>query len=96
MERMKYGNIKPALCCMLYHFTFIINHLAKRISSRTHPKGIKIIWNRRSLTEWMLSACRYIRINEGSNVELVALRAMLSYIIKNYSSVSIALICRVT
>ena len=24
----------------------------------------------RSLTEWMLSACRCIRINEGSNIEL--------------------------
>lgn len=45
MEKMKYGNIKPALCCMLYHFTFIIYHLAKRISSRTYPKGIKIMWN---------------------------------------------------
>ena len=42
-EIWKYGNIKPALCCMLYHFTFIIYHLAKRISSRTYPKGIKII-----------------------------------------------------
>ena len=41
------------------------------------------MWNRRSLTERLLSACRCKHKSEGSNVELVALRAMLNYSMKN-------------
>ena len=40
------------------------------------------MWNRRSLTERLLSACRCKHKSEGSNVELVG---FADYIIMNYS-----------
>ena len=52
------------------------------------PTGSNVecgVWNRRSLTERLLSACRCKHKSEGSNVELVALRAMLNYSIMNYN-----------